>query len=72
MSGRATIYALNCQNHRSLYVHQLIQQHLIHSRPTQPIFAITAACMIALFFAILYMGCSLSQEAGWAAPSSAR
>ena len=47
----------------SIYVHQLIQQHLIHSRPLQPIFPITAACMIALFFGILYMGRSLSQEA---------
>jgi hypothetical protein len=47
----------------STYVHQLIQQHLIHSRPPQPIFPITAACMIALFFAILHMGRSLNQEA---------
>ena len=45
-----------------IYVHRLMQEHLIHSRPPQPIFPITAACMIALFFAILYMGRSLSQE----------
>jgi hypothetical protein len=25
------------------YVHQLIQQHLIHSRPRQPVFPVTAA-----------------------------
>ena len=47
----------------SIYVHQLIQEHLIHSRPPQPVFPITAACMIALFFGILYLGRSLSQEA---------
>jgi hypothetical protein len=46
----------------SLYLHQLVQQHLIHSKPPQPIFPITAACMIALFFAILYIGRSLNQE----------
>jgi hypothetical protein len=45
------------------YVHELIQQHLIHSRPRQPVFPITAACMIALFFVIYLMGRSLSQEA---------
>jgi hypothetical protein len=47
----------------SLYLHRLIQQHLTHSRPPQPIFPITAACMIALFFAILYIGRSLNDEA---------
>lgn len=47
----------------SIYVHQLIQEHLIHSRPPQPVFPITGACMIALFFGILYLGRSLSQEA---------
>ena len=46
-----------------IYAHQLIQQHLIHSRPRPPILPITAACMIALFFGILYIGRSLSQEA---------
>ena len=46
-----------------IYLHQLIKQHLIHSRPPQPIFPITAACMISLFFAILYMGRSLNEEA---------
>jgi len=45
-----------------IYVHQLMQLHLIHSRPAQPIFPITAGCMIALFLAILYMGRSGSQE----------
>jgi hypothetical protein len=44
------------------YVHELIQQHLIHARPRQPVFPITAACMIALFFAILYIGRSLNQD----------
>jgi hypothetical protein len=57
--GTAVVAFLVCF---SIYVHQLVQQHLIHSRPPQPIFPITAACMIALFFAILYMGSSLSQE----------
>jgi hypothetical protein len=47
----------------SIYLHQLIQQHLIRSRPPQPIFPVTAACMVALFFAILYLGRSLNQEA---------
>jgi hypothetical protein len=58
--GTAIVAFLICY---SIYVQQLIQQHLIHSRPPQPIFPITAACMIALFFAILYIGRSLSQEA---------
>jgi hypothetical protein len=58
--GTAVVAFLVCF---SIYVHQLIQQHLIHSRPRQPVFPITAACMIALFFAILFMGRSLSQEA---------
>lgn len=47
----------------SIYVQQLIRQHLIHSRPPQPVFPVTAACMIALFFAIWYFGRSLSREA---------
>jgi hypothetical protein len=58
--GTAIVAYLVCF---SIYVHQLIQQHLIHSRPPQPIFPVTAACMIALFFGILYIGRSLSQEA---------
>jgi hypothetical protein len=45
-----------------IYVHQLIQQHLIHSRPPQPVFPVTAACMIALFLGISYMGRSLTDE----------
>jgi hypothetical protein len=57
--GTAIVAFLICFD---IYLHQLIQQHLIHSRPPQPIFPITAACMIALFFAILYMGRSLKQE----------
>ncbi len=58
--GAAIVAFLVCFG---LYLHQLIQQHLIRSRPPQPIFPITAACMIALFFAILYAGRSLNQEA---------
>jgi hypothetical protein len=58
--GTAIVAFLVCF---SAYLHQLIQQHLIHSRPPQPIFPVTAACMITLFFAILFMGRSLSQEA---------
>jgi hypothetical protein len=58
--GTAIVAYLVCFG---IYLHQLIQQHLIHSRPPQPIFPITAACMIALFFAILYLGRSLHQEA---------
>jgi hypothetical protein len=58
--GTAIVAFLVCF---SLYVHQLIQQHLIDSRPRQPIFPITAGCMIALFLGIMYMGRSLSQEA---------
>jgi len=45
------------------YAHQLIEQHLIRSLPPQPILPITAACMIALFVGILYVGRSL----GWKA-----
>ena len=58
--GLAIVAFLVCFD---IYLQQLIQQHLIHSRPPQPIFPITAACMVALFFAILYMGRSLSEEA---------
>jgi hypothetical protein len=58
--GTAIVAFLICF---SIYLHQLIQQHLIHSRPPQPVFPVTAACMIALFFTILFMGRSLSQEA---------
>jgi hypothetical protein len=58
--GTAIVAYLVCLG---TYAHLLIQQHLIHSRPRLPIFPITAACMIALFFGILYMGRSLSQEA---------
>jgi hypothetical protein len=43
--GTAIVAFLICY---SIYVQQLIQQHLIHSRPPQPIFPITAACMIAV------------------------
>jgi hypothetical protein len=58
--GTAIVAFLICF---SIYLHQLIQQHLIHSRPPQPVLPVTAACMIALFFAILFMGRSLGQEA---------
>jgi hypothetical protein len=58
--GTAIVAFLVCF---SIYLHQLIQQHLIHSRPPQPVLPVTAACMIALFFAILFMGRSLNQEA---------
>jgi hypothetical protein len=46
-----------------IYVQQLIQQHLIHSRPPERILPVTAACMIALFFGIRHVGRSLSPEA---------
>jgi hypothetical protein len=58
--GTAIVAFLVCFG---IYLHQLIQQHLIHSRPPQPIFPVTAVCMIALFFGILYIGRSLSPEA---------
>jgi hypothetical protein len=58
--GTAIVAFLVCF---SLYVHQLFQQHLIYSRPPQPVFPVTVACMIALFLAIAFMGRSLSQEA---------
>jgi len=58
--GAAIVAYLVCLG---LYAHQLIQQHVVHSRPAQPVFPVTAACMIALFFAILYIGRSLSQKA---------
>jgi hypothetical protein len=58
--GTAVVAFLICFG---LYLHQLIKQHLIHSRPPQPIFPITAACVIALFCAILYAGRSLNQQA---------
>jgi hypothetical protein len=58
--GLAIVAFLVCYG---TYLHRLIQQHLIHSRPPQPIFPITAACMVALFFAILYIGRSLNDEA---------
>jgi hypothetical protein len=45
------------------YAHLLIQQHLVHSRPRQPVFPITVGCMIALFFGIMYVGRSLNEEA---------
>jgi hypothetical protein len=45
------------------YAHLLIAQHLVHSRPRLPILPITAACMVALFCGIWYMGRSLSDEA---------
>jgi hypothetical protein len=57
--GMAVVAFLVCLG---IYVHQLLQQHLIHSRPAQPVFPVTAACMIALFTGILYLGRSLSQE----------
>jgi hypothetical protein len=57
--GTAIVAFLVCFG---IYVRQLIQLHLIHSRPAQPIFPITAGCMIALFLAILYMGRSRSQD----------
>jgi hypothetical protein len=58
--GTAIVAYLVCFG---IYLHQLLHQHLIHSRPPQPVFPITAACMIALFVAILYIGRSLSEEA---------
>jgi hypothetical protein len=58
--GTAIVSYLVCFG---IYLHQLLHQHLIHSRPAQPVFPITAACMIALFFGILYIGRSLSEEA---------
>jgi hypothetical protein len=58
--GTAIVAFLVCFG---LYLHQLIRQHLIHSRPPQPVFPVTAACMIALFLGILYVGRSLGQEA---------
>jgi hypothetical protein len=58
--GTAVVAFLICF---SVYLHQLIQRRLIHSRPPQPVLPVTAACMIALFFAILFIGRSLSQEA---------
>ena len=57
--GTAVVAFLVCFG---IYVHQLIRQHLIHSRPAQPVFPVTAACMIALFLGILYLGRSLSNE----------
>jgi hypothetical protein len=57
--GTAVVAFLVCLG---IYVHQLLQQHLIHSRPAQPVFPVTAACMIALFIGILYLGRSLSKE----------
>ena len=57
--GTAVVAFLACLG---IYVHQLLQQHLIHSRPPQPVFPVTAACMIALFIGILYLGRSLSKE----------
>jgi len=47
----------------SIYVRQLVQEHLIHSRPSEPVLPVTAVCMIALFCGILYIGRPLSQEA---------
>jgi len=57
--GTAVVAFLACFG---IYVHQLLQQHLIHSRPAQPVFPVTAACMVALFISILYLGRSLSRE----------
>ena len=58
--GTAVVAFLVCLG---IYVHQLTQQHLIHSRPPQPVFPVTAACMIALFLGIWFIGRSLSDEA---------
>jgi hypothetical protein len=44
------------------YVHVLLQRHLIHSRPPQPVFPITAGCMLALFLVIWFVGGSLTDE----------
>jgi hypothetical protein len=57
--GTAVVAFLVCLG---VYVHQLVQQHLIHSRPPQPVFPVTAGCMIALFLGIWYIGRSLSDE----------
>ena len=47
----------------SIYVRQVIQEHVVHSRPSEPVLPVTIGCMIALFFAILYIGRSRSEEA---------
>ncbi len=57
--GTAVVAFLVCLG---IYVHELLRLHLIHSRPAQPVFPVTAACMIALFIGILYLGRSLSKE----------
>jgi hypothetical protein len=56
----------------SIYVHQLVQEHLIHARPSEPILPVTAVCMVVLFFGILYLGRSWTRMASSAAPSSVR
>jgi hypothetical protein len=58
--GTAIVAFLVCV---SIYVQQLVREQLIYSRPPEPIFPVTAGCMIALFFGILYIGRSLSKEA---------
>lgn len=58
--GSAMVAFLVCF---SIYVQQLLQEHLIHSRPSEPILPVTAGCMIVLFFGILYIGRSLSENA---------
>jgi hypothetical protein len=57
--GTAVVAFLVCLG---IYVKKLIQLHLIHSRPPQPVFPVTAVCMIALFLGIWYIGRSLSDE----------
>ena len=57
--GTAVLAFLVCLG---IYLHELLQQHLIHSRPEQPVFPVTAACMIALFLGIWFIGHSLSDE----------
>jgi hypothetical protein len=56
--GTAIVAYLVCH---SLYTVRLTQQHLTY--PPQPIFPITVACTIALFFGVLYTGRSLSKRA---------
>jgi hypothetical protein len=43
--GPAVVAYLVCL---ATHEHLLIRQRVIHSRPSQPIFPITAACMIAV------------------------
>jgi len=57
--GTAVVAFLVCLG---IYVHELTQQHLIYSRPPQPVFPVTAACMIAVFIGIWFIGRSLTDD----------